>query len=101
MTKQTEILLDYSYGKLSAGQANNELAKHGLNIRIDPNRCKLTAEQIADGWGLLDTGTGTLDPARMVNGELVNVDCGDMKAFFFHDGKEYVVHGKKLEEVVD
>jgi len=96
MTKQTTMLFDYIGGKLSAEQANEELAKHGLNIRIDPNRCNLTDEQIADGWGLLDTGTGTMDPARMTDGKLVNVDCGDSYALFFHDGKMYEVKGKDL-----
>jgi hypothetical protein len=101
MTKLTEILCKYAAGEMTADKVNAELEKYNFNVRINPDRCKLTAAQIKDGWGMLDTGTGTLDPARMVNGELVNVDCGKMKAFFFHDGKEYAVHGKKLEEIVD
>ena len=100
MTKLNEILRQYTTGKKTANEVNKELEKHGFNVRIDPDRCNLTAAQVKDGWGMLDTGTGTLDPVRMVNNELVGVDCGEMKALFFHDGKEYAVHGKKLEEIV-
>lgn len=99
MNKQTEILYNYVHGRLTADQANDELAQERLNIRINPNRCKLTDEQIADGWGLLDTGTGSLDPVQMRDGELLEMDCGDMSALFFHEDKMYLVHGKKLEEV--
>lgn len=100
MTKLTEILR--SYGKKTVEEVNAELEANGFGeFKLDPDKCNFTDEQIKDGWGLLDTGTGSFDPARMVNGELVTYDGGCSEAIFYHDGKKYNVIGKKLEEVFE
>lgn len=51
---------------------------------------------IADGWGLLDTGTGTLDPVQVRDDELVDCDCGEMPAFVCLKGDWYAVEGRRV-----
>lgn len=53
-----------------------------------------------DECGFLDTGTGSLDLVEIKDGELVNCDCGDMRAYVYYKGKCYNVNGKKLAEEI-
>ena len=92
----TEIILAYTRGDIALEEANSKLEDMGAGFRIDPDRCKLTPEMIADGWGLLDTGTGTLDPVQVRDDELVDTDLGDMPAFVFLKGTWYEVNGNKI-----
>lgn len=93
-----EILHAYTKGEYTLEQANAELANVGANFHLDPNKNALSAEEIKLGFGLLDTGTGYMDKALMVGNQLVHADCGDMVAYFIHDGKTYKVEGKKCIE---
>jgi hypothetical protein len=52
-------------------------------------------------YGLLDTGTGSLDKVKVENGHLVNADCGDMYALCILGDKVYKVDGTVLTEVED
>lgn len=99
MKTTTEIINAYAHGELTLVECNAKLAAIGSKLMLDPNLCKLTPEMIADGWGLLDTGTGSLDPVQVKNMELVNADCGEMEALCILNGKMYAVHGKKLSEI--
>lgn len=74
-----EILRDYTAGKLDARQANQELKKLGASLRLQPGRNEITeAEQQAtrvgdtpeqaEGYGLLDTGTGSMEKVRVHQG---------------------------------
>ena len=91
-----EILQAYTRGEFTLEQANEELKNAGATFHLDPSKNELTHEKIVAGFGLLDTGTGYMDVAQMLNHELVNVDCGDMVAHFIHNGVTYKVEGKKL-----
>lgn len=92
----TKIIADYTTGGISLEEANRRLAEAKAGFVIDPDRCKLTREMIEQGWGLLDTGTGTLDPVQVRDNELVDSDMGDMPAFVCLKGTWYEVKGNKI-----
>lgn len=91
-----EIIQAYVRGEIGLGECNEKLKAIGSGIMLDPDRAKLTPEMIQEGWGLLDTGTGYLDPVLVKDMELQNADCGEMVAFCFLQGKMYEVHSTKL-----
>ena len=92
----TEIIHAYTMGSISLEEANRRLNKLNAGFLIDPERCKLTPEMIEAGWGLLDTGTGTLNPVQVKNGVLVDNDIGNMPAFIHLNGQVYEVKGRKV-----
>ena len=92
----TKIIATYTMGGISLEEANRRLAEAKAGFVIDPDRCKLTREMIEQGWGLLDTGTGTLDPVQVRDNELVDTDCGEMPAFVCLKGTWYEVKGNKV-----
>lgn len=91
-----EIMHKYTTGEFTLEQANEELKNAGATFHLDPNKNALSEEEIKLGFGLLDTGTGYMDKALMVGGQLVHADCGDMVAYFIQNGTTYRVHGNKL-----
>lgn len=92
-----EIIRKYTADELTVDEANAELKKAGAKFYLDPNKNVLTEEEIKNGTaGLLDTGTGSLDKVMIDGDELVNCDCGDMKAFVIIGGETYKVEGKKI-----
>ena len=101
-----KILNQYSNGEISLEEANNALKKMNTGFHLDPAKNDLTAEEIKNGTaGLLDTGTGSFDKVRIINGELefevnqVNPDgTVNMVAFVLMMGKTFRVEGKKLIE---
>lgn len=92
----TEIINAYTMGSISLDEANRRLNKVNAGFLIDPDRCKLTTEMIEQGWGLLETGTGTLDPVQVKDGKLVDNDMGNMPAFIHLNGQVYEVKGRKV-----
>lgn len=92
----TEIITAYTTGELTLEEANRRMADVGAGFALDPDRCKLTPEMAADGWGLLDTGTGTLDPVQVKDGELVDNDMGEMPARVCLRGIWHEVKGRKV-----
>ena len=92
----TKIIATYTMGGISLEEANRRLAEAKAGFVIDPDRCKLTRDMIEHGWGLLDTGTGTLDKVRCENGHLVGCDCGDSYALYIIAGRTYQVKGTEL-----
>ena len=95
-TNTTEIIAAYTMGGISLEEANRRLAEAGASFVLDPDRCKLTPEMIEQGWGLLDTGTGTLDKVEVRDGHLVGCDCGEMYALCMIAGKVFPVKGAAL-----
>ena len=102
-----DIIRSYSKGSISLEAANAALKAAGAAVHIDPHRNDLTPEEVlhttagntpaeANGWGLLDTGTGTLDPVQVRDDELVDTDCGEMPAFVCLRGSWYEVKGRKV-----
>lgn len=91
-----KIIATYTMGGISLEEANRRLSEAGAGFTLDPDRCKLTHEMIEQGWGLLDTGTGTLDPVQVRDDELVDSDMGNMPAFVCLNGTWYEVKGNKV-----
>ena len=105
----SEIMSKYTAGELSVEEANKALFEAGAIFHIDPRKNVITEEEIrsttigtypdmANGYGLLDTGTGSLDKVRVKDGKLVDCDCGDMYALVFIAGRMYHVDGSALTE---
>lgn len=105
----TEILRRYTSGEFTAEQVNAELANIGVDqYHLDAEKNKITAEEQAatslglfppstvNGFGLLDTGTGTLDKVEVRAGQLANMDCGVLHALLYIGGEMYKIEGKKL-----
>lgn len=110
MKNVTEIINDYTKGEATLEETNAALKEAGTDLYLDPYKNALTAEEIfatkaesaetATGWGLLDTGTGSLDKVEVKNGVLQNADLGDTYALVLIGGKRYEVKGTKLFEVM-
>lgn len=110
MKNVTEIINDYTKGEATLEETNAALKKAGTSLYLDPYKNALTAEEIlatkaesaetATGWGLLDTGTGSLDKVEVKNGVLQNADLGDTYALVLIGGNKYEVKGTKLVEVM-
>lgn len=108
MTILTEILRLYTTGAKTADEVNAMLKEKGFNdIFLDPDKNKLTDEEIAEtivsdipeevsGYGMLDTGTGSLDKVKIENGVLINCDCGESYALVIIKDKMFEVAGTKL-----
>lgn len=104
-----EIINEYTAGDLSLEAANEALEDAGANFSLDPEKNVLTEAEKrattvgyypdqANGYGLLSTGTGTLDKVEVKDGRLVNMDCGTMYALCSMAGKTYHVSGTRLTE---
>lgn len=107
MSQIREILGRYTAGDVTLEWTNRALEDAGAGFRLVPGRNELTeAEQWAttvgyfpqqaNGFGLLDTGTGSMEKVQVKHGVLVNCDCGGMRALFSIAGKTYRVQGSTL-----
>lgn len=101
----TEILRGYTEGKLTAEQVQQKLREIGSPLTFNADRCRLTKDQLKD-HGLMASGTGSLDPVHIENGELdyaINTVQSDgstnLIAYVYFCGKKYKVMGKTLVEV--
>ena len=88
------IIRAYTAGEKTLAEANAELAPYGISL--DPGK-NLIRPGEENRFGLLDTGTGSMDKVEVRDGELVNCDVGTMPADFYFGGRVYAVHGRKLE----
>lgn len=104
-----DILMKYTNGEMDLEKTNQALKEAGATYHLNPGKNALTEEEIrattvgtypdmANGWGLLDTGTGSLDKVEVRNGRLVNMDCGQMYALCLIAGKTYKIRGTALVE---
>ncbi|MET0017145.1 hypothetical protein [Oscillibacter sp.] len=103
------IIAKYTAGKATLEETNADLKQLGVDLRLNPGRNTLTEAEIAEtvvgdtpaeanGMGLMDTGTGTLDKVYVEDGKLVDNDVGDMYALCIIGGKVYRVKGDTLAE---
>ena len=98
--KSTDILRKYTNGQMSLQEANAALKECRAGFHLDPQRNYIHPGE-KDLYGLLDTGTGTLDKVRVRDGKLSNADCGAMPATCTFNGKLYRVYGDRLGEVIE
>lgn len=112
-----EIVRDYTTGEADLKATNAALAeagavfsfKSGQNVITDEDRRQTVVgfyPEQANGYGLLDTGTGSMEKIHIVNGRLdhaVNEIQPDgstnMTAYVIICGKTYEVFGGTLGEV--
>lgn len=105
----TDILRRYTSGEFTDEQVNAELDNIGVDqYHLESGKNQITAEEQAatslglfppttvNGFGLLDTGTGTLDKVEVRAGQLANMDCGEMYALLYIGGEMFKIDGKKL-----
>lgn len=102
-----EIIGKYTSGEATLEETNQALKDAGSMVTLEPGKNELTEEEIcgttigqypdmANGWGLLDTGTGSYDKVEVRNGELINCGCGTMKAMICMAGRWYYVDDTTL-----
>ena len=100
-----ETLRKYTAGELTLEEANEKLTGSGLYL--DPNKNVITEAEKrqtvvgyypeqANGFGMLDSGTGTMDKVQVKDGHLVGCDMGESYALCIIGGKVYEVRGDKL-----
>lgn len=112
------ILKNYTAGEADLKAANTALAEAGAGFRLEPGRNDLTEEnrrattvgyypEQANGWGLLDTGTGSMEKVKVTGGRLespanqIQPDGSvNMRVFVLIAGKRYEVLGDRLAEVL-
>ena len=111
-----EIIQKYTDGEITVEEANRALKEARASFHLDPARNELTEAEKrvtavgyypkqANGFGLLDTGTGTMEKVAVTDGTLayaVNEVREDgstnMLAFVHICGKRYEVKGRTLVE---
>lgn len=118
MSDINEILRDYTSGEADLETTNAALAEAGAGFSFRPGQNEITDDDRretvvgyypgqAGGWGLLDTGTGSMEKVHIVNGKLdhaVNevLDLPDkptnMPAYVLICGRRYEVLGDTLAE---
>lgn len=120
MSKINEIINDYTSGKTPVEETNAALKEACAGFHFEPGRNTLTAEEIAatvggprpqdaDGWGLLDTGTGTLDNVQVKKGKLMGGPVNTVgpdgmpneKDLVYIGGQTWQVYGDTLGAVLD
>lgn len=95
MDKTREIIAKYTTGEATLAETNAALKEAGVAFHLDPARNAIAPEETGR-FGLLDTGTGTLDKVEIQGMELVDMDCGEMHALCIFGGKTYSVQGRTL-----
>lgn len=114
MKTMNEILADYTSGKAIPEETNAALKEIGCPLTINPGKNELTEADIrattvgyyldmANGYGLLDSGTGSMEKVHVTSGTLdyaineVQPDGStNMLAYVYICGKVFEVFGDKL-----
>jgi hypothetical protein len=103
--KTIDILRKYTAGEMTLEETN--IALEGKGFHLEPGKNILTEDDKrattvgyypdqANGFGLLDSGTGTLDKVFVRDGKLVGCNMGEAFAMVFIGGKVYEVKGDTL-----
>lgn len=114
MKTMNEIIADYTSGKATVEETNAALKEAGVGFHFEPGKNELTEADIrattvghypdmANGYGLLDIGTGSMEKVHVTNGVLdhaVNQVMPDgstnMLAYVHICGKVFEVFGDTL-----
>lgn len=117
MNTINEILKNYTTGEVDLEKTNAALTEAGAGFHLEPGKNELTDEdrkktvvgyypEQASGFGLLSTGTGSMEKVRVYHGRLehpVNEVRPDgstnMTAYVVICGRTYEVFGDALVEV--
>lgn len=104
-----DIISKYTAGEETLERTNAALKEIGAGLVLDPTHNLLTPKELAatkagaapaeaDGFGLLDTGTGTLNKVEVRGGRLVHCSVGESYALCLIGGKVYHVQGDILTD---
>ena len=105
-----EIINDYTSGKTPVKETNAALKDAGAGFHFVPGQNTLTAEEIAathvgprpsdaNGYGLMDHGTGTLYKALVKMGMVLGGPVNTVGAFCMPNEKEIVYIGGQMWQV--
>jgi hypothetical protein len=100
-----EIINKYTSGEATLNETNEALK--GKGFHLNPEKNIITEEEkrsttvgcypdMANGWGLLDSGTGTFDKVFVRDGKLVGGGMGEAFAMVFIGGRHYEVKDDTL-----
>lgn len=110
-----EILKDYTAGEADLETTNAALRDAGAGFHLEPGRNEITEKERretvvgyypeqASGYGLLDTGTGSMEKVRVAGGRLerpvneIQPGGTNMAAYIIICDKTYEVFGDTLRE---
>lgn len=109
-----DILFKYTTGEATLEETNDALKEAEAGFRLEPGRNEITPDEMAlttvgdtpeeaNGFGLLDTGTGSMEKVHVANGKLdeainqVNQNgTTNMLAFVIIGPNRYEVKGDTL-----
>ena len=109
-----DILFKYTTGEATLEETNDALKEAEAGFNLEPGRNEITPDEMAlttvgdtpeeaNGFGLLDTGTGSMEKVHVTNGKLdeainqVNHDgTTNMLAFVIIGPNRYEVKGDTL-----
>lgn len=97
MENINKIISDYTAGEMTLEEANAALTELGAGTLLDPEKNVIRPGE-EDRFGLLDTGTGTLDKTEVRDGRLV-YGVGKMHARCCYQGRWFEVRDAELEEI--
>lgn len=95
--KSTEIIRKYTAGEASLEETNAALMEIRAGFHLDPQRNEIKPDEVGR-FGLLDTGTGSLDKVEVRDGKLIGANMGEMFALCIIGDKVYEVQGDTLVE---
>lgn len=109
MSNTEKIIGKYTAGEAALEETNAALRETGCGFHLDPRRSALTEEEIrktttgaypdmANGWGLLDTGTGSLEKVEVRGGKLAGGGIGRMYGVVYIAGRAYQVDDDTLAD---
>lgn len=105
-----EILEKYTKGEMTPDEANAALKEvEGNDLFLDPNRNIITQEEFmattagdtpetVNGYGLMDHGVGCMEKVHVVDGQTVDVNMGQERAYVHICGKVFRLRGTTLTE---
>lgn len=93
----TEIILAYTAGEKTLEETNAALKENGAGYHLNPGKNTIPPDEVGR-YGLLDTGTGSLDKVEIKDGKVLGFDAGEMVAFVLFNGNIYRVQGDTLVE---
>lgn len=95
--KAPEIIRAYTAGEYTLEETNAKLKEIRAGFHLDPERHRINPGE-EERFGLLDTGTKTLDKVEVKDGKVLGFHAGNMYALVMLNGKVYHVHGDALVE---
>lgn len=116
MKNINEIIQKYTAGESTVEETNAALKEAGASLHLDPARNELTEAEKratsvgyypeqANGFGLLDTGTGIMEKVHVAGGlldypvnEVREDGSTNMLAFVYICGRRYEVKGRAMVE---